>query len=441
MHEDLLPLIRDLEAAVEAGNCQTAVTVLDRLNEVDIYSGNEVYDRLHAIDGKLAVMLFEGLTPTEFGRIVGSHKHLYSFNVWEALESVADRVNANALWAIKDYMGFPAPRLYPKLHAVLAEASDEKITEHLIHTIDRLSQHESTAGHSLSAHERTMSAFRYIRWGPDDKGLGDHLRLLGARGDESAVAACALYITQLPWGLDRSATVELLEGMSTKRAAENLSLFRKALVAHREPAVLRTWLWGAIGEADPRECLLGTISDLACANDDADRITYIEFLGGVMEQVCKERHSWTRELVAAAERVNTKKWPRVLRGLYGTMLYVQLPEADKGRVSSRFDRAMIYVAGAWEAVRLDHMGCLIPLALMIGAGWLTSFGLNCLVGEPKRAPWLPVALFWSWVAWALSTIRTHFSGHETINKKVVAGFVYFALLLAAIFTAIIVRLI
>jgi len=265
------------------------------------------------------------------------------------------------------------------------------------------------------------------------------VRLLAARADDRARFACARYLLQLPWGIDRQATIELLEGMSATRAADNLALFRNSLAAHSKPAVLRTWLWGAIGEAHPRECLLGAISDLAYADNDDDRVTFIEFLGAIFDHVNREKMTLDREVITVAENVDTKDWSSVVRGLYGTTLCMQLPQADAGRVSSRLDRAMIAVARAWEVVRLDHMGCLIPLALMIGTGFLTAYGLNKLVGEPKQFSWLPVALFWSWIAWALVNIRTHFSGHETIKSKVRAGLVYFMLLLATIVAAIVVR--
>jgi hypothetical protein len=137
--------------------------------------------------------------------------------------------------------------------------------------------------------------------------------------------------------------------------------------------------------------------------------------------------------------VDTTDWSRVVRGYYGTMLNAQLPAADVNRVSKSLDRTAIAVARVWEAVRLDHMGCLPPLVLMISMGWLVGYGLNKLLGEPSRTPWLPVALFWTWIAWALVNVRTHFSGHETIASKVRTGLIYFGLLVASMVAAVLVR--
>ncbi len=202
MHEDLLPLIQELERAVELRDARAATATLRRLNDETIYSGNEVYDRLHAVEGKLGVVLFEGLESAEFGQLVSDDKHLYTFRVWEALEEVAERVSVGALWEIKDYLGLPCPNSCPKLHATLATADDETISKQLIETIDRLAGTEAREGSSLSVHDRTMSAFRFVRWTPDDRGLGACVRLLAARSDSSAQVACRRYLIDLPWGAD-----------------------------------------------------------------------------------------------------------------------------------------------------------------------------------------------------------------------------------------------
>ena len=101
MHQDLVPLIGDLERAVAARDSRAAAVVLCRLNDVTIYSGNEVYDRLQAVKGNLVVVLFEGLEPAAFGQLLANDKHLLACETWEALEKVAERVSADALWAIK----------------------------------------------------------------------------------------------------------------------------------------------------------------------------------------------------------------------------------------------------------------------------------------------------------------------------------------------------
>lgn len=440
MHEELLPLIQKIERAVEIRNAQTAAAALRQLNEKTIYSGNEVYDRLQAVASKLAVVLFEGLESTEFGQLASDSNHLNAFQIWDALEEVAERVNAGALWEIRDYLGFPSPNGCPKLYAKLAAAGDETISKRLIETIDRLAAVEAADGNSQLAHERTMSAFRFVRWTPDDHGLGDCVRLLAARRDDRARVACRRYLLELPWGADRQATVMLLDGMSARPSAKNQVLFKKALAVHKQPAVLRMWLWEAIGKQSPEQSVLGLIEDLAEAQEDADRVAFIDCLGVALSENASQGPLFNPKVVAAAaDSVNTNNWPRLTRGYYGTILKVFLPAADATRVSGRLDRGVIAVARAWEVVRLDHMGCFIPLALMIGMGWLVRYGLDKLLGKPTQAPWLPVGLFWAWIVWALITVRTHFSGYETLGGKVRTAIVYFALLLGALLTAVALR--
>ncbi len=98
LHEDILPLIQELERAVEVRDARAAAGTLRKLNDETIYSGNEVYERLHGVEAKLVVVLFEGLELAEFGQLVSDDKHLYTFRVWEALEEVAEQVSAAALW-------------------------------------------------------------------------------------------------------------------------------------------------------------------------------------------------------------------------------------------------------------------------------------------------------------------------------------------------------
>lgn len=442
MHEELLPLVAELERAVDARDAHEAGTIVHRLNKVEmIYSGNCVYDRLRAVERRLAVVLFEGLDSATFGQLLAEDRHFHKLEIWCALEEIGDRVGASALWDIKDYLGLPHQELCPRLFATLARDSDERITAGLIESIDRLSAGESAEGSSLSTHQRTMSAFRFVRWSPNDKGLGDCVRLLAARDDDRARAACRSYLMQLPWGADRQATVALLEGLGGPHAAQNRALLKEALAVHKQPPVLRVWLWGAIGERDPDECLMGLVADLAAADGDDDRFTFVDHFALMLSQQKDRDMSFDRSAIAAAaENVSTHDWSRTVRGYYGAVLGSRLPEANVNRVSSRLDRACISVARGWEVVRLDHMGCFIPLTFMLGGGWLAGVGLDRVLGEPVRLRWLPIVLFWMWIAWAVLTVRTHFSGHEPVASKVRMGFLYFALLLAAVTSAVIVRL-
>ncbi|WP_153559302.1 hypothetical protein [Roseimaritima sediminicola] len=424
MHKKLLPFIEDLEKAVEDEDTVAAKVALHRLNDETIYSGNEVYDRLHAIESKLTVVLLQGMKPSEFGKLISDNRHLFAYKVWEAIEGIHDRISVGTLWEIKDFMGFPSPNSCPKLHSMLAEADGEEISKQLIETIDRLASAEAAEGTNQSNHEKTMSAFRFVRWSPSDGGLSDCVRLLAMRPDNDAQLACRRYLMSLPWGAERQATLALLDGMVARPQTNNREIFKEALATHDGPASLRTWLWAAIGETSPDECLLGVIADLAAAEKDSDRNTFIAYLDSAMSQARQERISYPREAVASvAESVDTANWPRITRGYYGTLLNTHLPAADASRVSGRIERCAVSLARIWEVVRLDHMGCFIPLALMITMGWLAQFCLDKLLGKPDSGSWLPVAFFWAWIAWALVNVRTHFSGHETITGKAFAGLI------------------
>ena len=97
--------------------------------------------------------------------------------------------------------------------------------------------------------------------------------------------------------------------------------------------VLRTWLWGAVSEDDPTDCLLGAISDLASATRNTDRIVLTEYIRQAIGQLTSEGITFDRIAVAkAAEQLNTEEWSLVMvRGYYGTMLRLQF----RGRFRSR----------------------------------------------------------------------------------------------------------
>lgn len=444
MHAELLPRIIAIEQSIERGDAYAAAAILRELNPKTIYSYNEVYDRLHSLEQKLAIVLFDGLSPAEFGQLIRDDNHLYTFHIWEGLESIADRVGVQDLWVIKDYLGFPSPDEYPKLYQTLARCEDDSLSKQLIETIDRLAAAEDDQGQSIVDHEKFMSMFRFIRWSPEDKGLSDCVRLLAERNDLLAQAAHQRYLQELPWGVDRKATLAMLQGLSAtpELAIENKPLFLAALDEHKQPASLRTWLWGAIGETSANECLHGVISDLAAAENDTARQVYIEFLDACFEEI-KERELpfAAQPLATQAEQLNTQPWSKITRGMYGTVLQKFLPTADANRVSNRYDRGTISLAKLWENLRLDHMGCLMPLLLMLGSGYLVDLALNWLWTSPEQLAWLPAVFFFGWIIWSLATMRTHFSGFETIGNKAVNCLVYFSLLLGALISAIAVRLV
>lgn len=257
-------------------------------------------------------------------------------------------------------------------------------------TIERLVEGKAEEGFSLLSHERRMSAFRFVRWNPPDNGLSNCVQLLASRGDDQARNACRRYLTELPWGQDRQATFALLDGILASGRADSYALLKEALAIHRQPVVLRILLWDAIGELDPGECLHGAIRDFEETTDDADRTMLIDYVGGAVEDARSRFPDVDLQSIAvAAENVDTADWSPIVRGYYGTVLKLYLPEAKANRVSNSVERALISVARAWEVARSDRMGRLIPLACRFGLAYLVTFGFDHLVGEPQRVRLLP----------------------------------------------------
>jgi len=204
---------------------------------------------------------------------------------------------------------------------------------------------------------------------------------------------------------------------------------------------LRIGLWRALAGDDPVGALTGLLGDLERAEDDTGRLLIIQNLAATLSALGSGNGAVDLTPVAAlAERVATGHWPRLLRGYYGAVLRAHLPTADARRVSRRWERGAMVLIDAWERVRLEHMGCLVPLMLMLVGGKLVNVGLDRLLGEPAWAGWLPPVLFSAWIGWALVTVETHFSRPWSLAGKLGAGAVYFGLLLGALLTAVLVRI-
>ena len=239
MHEDMIPVMDKLEQAVSERNAQEIISILTSLQEVSIYSNDEVYHRFEKIKSELILVLFDTLDIIELCQIFHESNKIHSFDIWESLESISDRVSFETLWVMKDYYGLPGLGITSKLYATLSDEPNVKISEELVDIIERLSVQEFHKGTDYSEHQERMSAFRFIRWAPDDTGLSDMVRLLGSRNDSVSHAACKKYLLELPWGIDRRATETLLDGMSRCNATKHLELFRLALSVHQEPLMLR----------------------------------------------------------------------------------------------------------------------------------------------------------------------------------------------------------
>lgn len=442
MHEELILVTDRLEQAVAERNVDEIVDILTNLRETFIYSGNEVYDRFGAIKSEMLIVLFEKLEINEFCRFFLESNKIYSTDICLALETISERISFDMLWTMKDYYGLPGPFWTPKLYAILSNEPDTKISEELIAAIEHLSEHESQDGTDFSEHEARMSTFRYIRWAPSDGGLSELVKLLGSRKDEVAHAASEKYLMELPWGIDRGATVSLLDGLSLRKDEKCHELLNRALSIHQEPIMLRLWLWRALYYGHPTEAVLGVIDDFGMYKKSEDLILLIDFLGNLLQNIRSENKEFDEEQVTAAvENVNTDQWSFVVRGYYGTLLLALLPKADYRRKSGFIGRGFISVAQIWDRIQLDHMGCVVPLLLMIGVAVFFLWGLDLFFGKPsKDALRAPTVFFVIWIAWAIVNTQTHFSGQKTLVQKFLAVLIYFGSLLSAMVTSVLVRL-
>jgi hypothetical protein len=443
MHEELLPVIDKLEQAVVDRNAHEIITILTGLQETFIYSGNEVYDRFYKkIRNEMIIVLFETINITEFCQLFIDSNKIYSSNIWEALETIADRISFDTLWIMKDYYGFPSYPWTPKLYTILSNEPDIKISEELINNIERLANCESQAGTNYSEHQSRMSVFKYIRLNPNDGGLSDIVRLLGTRKDPVARAACKKYLLELPWGTDRMATTSLLEGMSKQCDFEQQELFKHALSVHKKPIMLRLWIWRALFYTNPTETLLGVMNDFTDYKKSEDLILLIDFLGNFFQYLQIEKKEFNEELIIdAAEKVNTARWSFIVRGYYGVMLKTMLPKSNYRNKSSVLDRSLIFIANIWDKIQLDHMGCAVPFLLMLGVMLFFLKGLDFLIGKaPENLSPLPFALFGAWIIWAIINVQTHFSGQKSLGQKFCAVLIYFGTLISAIVISVLIRL-
>ena len=179
----LLPKVAELEQAVARRDAAAAEVLVRWIRAHTIFSGNEVYDRLHAVQPELLWLLFERLGAERLHALIGQVRGLYPGDIWRAMEARADQVRGEELLAWCRLEGWPSESGLPRLHAVLAAMPGEHKADELIARIDGLCAAESDQGTELTAHQATQANFRYLRWQPDDAGLADAVGLLPIHHD------------------------------------------------------------------------------------------------------------------------------------------------------------------------------------------------------------------------------------------------------------------
>lgn len=441
MREDLLPIMDQLELAVAAQDPQLTASLLHDLKDVWLAAGEEFCQRFDKLEKSIIHVLSLGLSADQFANLVGFAYRIFTWDVWETFEESNDHLTDPWLWQVSQRIGLPSPYSNPQLHARLAKFGGSELSDELIASIESLANKEAEEGASLTNHQQIMRNFRYIQWLPEDHNLSDMIYLLTAREDLSATSACARYLHDLPWGTDRRATMALIGGMSLARAAENFPLLVEALEIHQRPIELRMALWRGVAQLDPNRAVLGVVTDLRHVSGDEEATPAIETLHGLLFELGEKQIPLDRPaIVCAVEQIDTGRWSRGMRGALAYVLRTELPEADIRRVSGVFDRGVFQLAEVWETIRLDHMGCFIPLLLMIGTGLLGHWLLNATMGpaDPKGGAFSRM-LFLGWIFWSVANVRTHFSRSMSIQGSALACVIYFTLLLGALVAGIAAR--
>ncbi|PQO36615.1 hypothetical protein [Blastopirellula marina] len=441
MREDMLPILDQLELAVAAQNPQQTAALLTKLKDVWLDAGEEFCQRFDKLEKSIIHVLSLGLSADQLADLVGFAYRLFAWDVWETFEGSNDHLTDPWLWRLSQRIGLPSPYSNPQVHARLAKFGGPELSDELIATIESLARREAEEGASLTNHQQLVRNFRYIQWLPEDHNLSDLIYLLTAREDPSATSACARYLCDLPWGTDRRATMALIGGMSLARAAENFPLLIEALEIHQRPIELRMALWRGVAQQDPNRAVLGVVADLQQVSGDEEASPAIEAFHGLLFELAEKQIPLDRPAIASAvEQIDPRRWSRGMRGALAYVLRTELPEADRRRVSGAFDRLVFQLAEVWETIRLDHMGCLIPLLGMLGIGLLGHWILNATMGPADlKGEKFSRILFMGWIFWSVANVRTHFSRPMSIQGSALACVIYFTLLLGSLIVAIAAR--
>lgn len=184
--------------------------------------------------------------------------------------------------------------------------------------------------------------------------------------------------------------------------------------------------------------LEGLLVDLAAARDNATRLQILERLEAALRIPASENADRAR-LARLAEGMETQSWNWLIRGTHAAIIGKYLG-GEPGRVASILERAGLGLVRAWEQVRLDHMGCLLPIIMMTGGVQLLNLALDWLLGPAGELGWVPMALFLGWLVFGILTVETHFTGHETLGYRFVVALGYFGLLSGGLLSAVLVRL-
>ncbi|MFC1896486.1 hypothetical protein ACFL0Q_07510 [Thermodesulfobacteriota bacterium] len=441
--EEMSELVTNAERHLTHRQAEQLLAELRVLAKHTIYSDvhEGIYERHENLKPGAVKLLFEELPFEHFVEM--STEDLFSpSEIWEVLDTIHEGVSADQILDLSDEMGFPSEQYASHIFRKLVHDPRESTTRRLAERIDQLAMAEAEEGASMSTHRKTISTFRYLRWMPDDKGLSETVHILGLRGDEPSRELKRKYLLTLPWGEDRSATSALLQAISGEKSDDNRALLREALERHARPSELRLTLLRAYMEYDSVFALKTAVSDLSRTSSDDGRIEYIDWFWSQLEKATQEGDA--RELRTVGDHLaglSTGGWSFLSRGYLGILITRMFPELSPGRVSNTFERCSMRFIGIFEIARLDHMGCMVSLPVLLGVGYLLLWLLDLVVGKPRQG--MSLADDICVVAWIISaglTSRTHFSGHETLAQRFSMAMVFFGTFLAFVGISIAIRI-
>ena len=434
----------NLEQHIQEKDVSRVLDDIKVLSEHFIYSTYKIaYEKNEKLKPKAIRFLYKNLPLSEFVAIT-EHKYIAKYEIPDALEGLVDKIEAEELLDLIEKLGWCFPSTYwaPELSQKLIDSDNETITQRLQQRIESLAGSEKDAGTSFSDHQKAMSTFRFIQWGPDDNSLTETVYFLAKRKDPMACKLKEFFLLNVPWGEDRSATSSLLKSFKEEGSEENLCIVRKALEKHEKLSMFRLGLLDILSQYNAEEAILIALNDLQKNTDDETRNSYISWMRTEVDKARIRKTTFNAaKIEEALSLIKTSQWSFLTRGIWNAFTNKCLGMPLSKSPKSIMDQFSVRLVRSFNICRLDHMGCgfFIPLLTGLGAGllWLLSF----LIGSPKKelAFLNPVTIAIWIVIWSV-TATTHFSGHETPKQQFWMAIAFWGSLLLFLSTAIVIRI-
>ena len=142
----LLPKVAELEQAVVRRDAAAAEVLVRWIYPHTIYSDNEVYNRLIAVQPELLWLLFERLGAERLLTLLGQVRGVYAGYDWWAMEAHAEQARDEELLAWCRLDGWPSGSGLPRLHARLAVSDPQAALLGLVDDLARVSPADEALG-------------------------------------------------------------------------------------------------------------------------------------------------------------------------------------------------------------------------------------------------------------------------------------------------------